>query len=113
MALGRPLTNGSHAGVAADAQTARSMDEVRAMQAISGIVHAKADADAALLREMLPRYLLHVIDASFLRSHLLYDEFVYRLVLNVIREMRLESAIRAGAGAEVIGAGERRAVGQA
>ena len=49
------------------------MDEVRATQAIGGIVRAKADADAALLREMLPPYLLHVIDASFLRSHLLYQ----------------------------------------
>jgi SAM-dependent methyltransferase len=91
------------------------MDEVRATQAISGIGHvkAKAEADAALLREMLPPYLLHVIDASFLRSHLLYDEFVYRLVLKVIRETGLESAIREGGSAEAIAARERLEVGQA
>ena len=85
------------------------------MQAISGIGHvkAKAEADAALLREMLPPYLLHVIDASFLRSHLLYDEFVYRLVLKVIRETGLESAIREGGSAEAIAARERLEVGQA
>jgi SAM-dependent methyltransferase len=91
------------------------MDEVRATQAISGIGHvkAKAEADAVLLREMLPPYLLHVIDASFLRSHLLYDEFVYRLVLKVIRETGLESAIREGGSAEAIAARERLEVGQA
>jgi len=83
------------------------VDEVRATQAISGIGQAKAEADAALLREMLPPYLLHVIDKSFLRSHLLYDEFVYRLVLKVIREMGLESAIREGGSAEVIAAREK------
>jgi SAM-dependent methyltransferase len=62
---------------------------------------------------MLPPYLLHVIDASFLRSHLLYDEFVYRLVLKVIRETGLESAIREGGSAEAIAARERLEVGQA
>ena len=89
------------------------MDEVGATQAISGIGQAKADADAALLREMLPPYLLPVITRSFLRSHNLYDEFVYRLVLKVIREMGLESATREGGSAEVIAARERLDVGQA
>ena len=89
------------------------MDEVGATQAISGIGQAKADADAALLREMLPPYLLPVINLSFLRSHNLYDEFVCRLVLKVIREMGLESAIREGGSAEVIAARERLDVGQA
>jgi SAM-dependent methyltransferase len=89
------------------------MDEVRATQAISGIGHAKAAADAALLREMLPPYLLDVINLSFLRSHNLYDEFVYRLVLKVIREMGLESAIQDAGSAEVIAARARLEVGQA
>ena len=89
------------------------MDEVRPTQAISGIGHANAEAAAALLREMLPPYLLHVIDVSFLRSPLLYDEFVYRLVLKVIRETGLEAAIREGGSAEVIAARERLDVGQA
>jgi SAM-dependent methyltransferase len=89
------------------------MDEVRATQAISGIGADKAEAAAALLREMLPPYLLHVIDASFFRSHLLYDEFVYRLVLKVIRETGLESAIREGGSAEAIAARERLRIGHA
>ena len=89
------------------------MDEARATQAISGIGADKAEAAAALLRELLPPYLLHVIDASFFRSHLLYDEFVYRLVLKVIRETGLESAIREGGSAEVIAARERLGTGQA
>ena len=62
---------------------------------------------------MLPPHLLHVIDASFLRSHLMYDEFVYRLVLKIIRETGLESAIREGGSAEVIAVRERLEVGQA
>ena len=89
------------------------MGESRAAHAISGIGHAKAEAVATLLREMLPPHLLHVFDAAFLRSHLLYDEFVYRLVLKVIRETGLESAIREGGSAEVIAARERLEVGQA
>jgi SAM-dependent methyltransferase len=62
---------------------------------------------------MLPPYLLHVIDVSFLRSHLLYDEFVYCLVLKIIREMGLEPAIREGGSAEAIAARERLEVGPA
>jgi SAM-dependent methyltransferase len=62
---------------------------------------------------MLPSYLRQVIDVSFLRSHLLYDEFVYRLVLKVIRETGLESAMREGGSAEAIAAREGLAVAQA
>ena len=68
---------------------------------------------AAILREILPPYLLDVIDVSFIRSHHLYDEFVCRLVLKIIREMGLESAIRAPGSAEAIAARERLDVGQA
>jgi SAM-dependent methyltransferase len=64
----------------------------------------QAEAADALLREMLPPYLLHVIDFSFLRSHYLYDEFVYRLTLQVIRETGLEPAIQEGGSAEAIAA---------
>jgi SAM-dependent methyltransferase len=64
----------------------------------------QAEAADALLREMLPPYLLPVIDFSFLRSHYLYDEFVYRLTLQVIRETGLEPAIQEGGSAEAIAA---------
>ena len=73
----------------------------------------QAEAVAGLLREMLPPYLLDVIDASFLRSHYLYDEFVYRLVLRVIRETGLESALQEGGSAETIAAREKLDVDQA
>jgi SAM-dependent methyltransferase len=84
-----------------------------ATDAFSGIVRAKAATDAALLREMIPPDLLHVVDASFLRSHLLYDEFVYRLVLKVIRETGLESALREGGSAEMIATREGLEAGHA
>ena len=73
----------------------------------------QAETVAAVLREMLPPYLLHVIDASFLRSHYLYDEFIYRLVLKVVRATGLESAIQEGGSAEGIAAREKLEVGQA
>ena len=68
---------------------------------------------AAILREILPPYLLDVIDVSFIRSHHLYDEFVCRLVLKIIREMGLESALREEGSAEAIAARGRLDVGQA
>ena len=86
---------------------------IKAMPAISGLGRARAEAGAALFRELLPPHLLPVFNASFLRSHLLYDEFVYRLVLKVIRETGLESAIREGGSTEVIAARAGLAVGQA
>jgi SAM-dependent methyltransferase len=89
------------------------MSEIRAAQATSDAGHAKAAADAALLRGLLPPYLVDVFDASFLRSHLLYDEFVYRLVLRVIRDSGLEPAIREGGSAEEIAAREGLAVDRA
>jgi SAM-dependent methyltransferase len=73
----------------------------------------QAEAADALLREMLPPYLLHVIDFSFLRSHYLYDEFVYRLTLQVMRETGLESAIQDGGSTEAIAARSGLAVDQA
>ena len=78
------------------------MSEIRAAQATGDAAQAKAVADAALLRGMLPPYLVNVFDASFLRSHHLYDEFVYRLVLRVFRDPGLESAVREGGSAEEI-----------
>jgi len=82
-------------------------------QAPSDIGHARAEALATLLGRMLPEKLLNAFDASFLRSHFLYGEFVYRLVLRVIRETGLEPAIREGGSAEEIAARERLAVGRA
>ena len=55
---------------------------------------AEAPASAALLRGLLPPELLPLFDVSFVRLHLLYDEFIYRLVLRVVSETGLEQAVR-------------------
>jgi SAM-dependent methyltransferase len=89
------------------------MGEVRGAHAISDLGRAEAETVAALFREMLPPHLLPLFNVSFLRSHLLYDELVCRLVLKVIRETGLEAAIREGGSAEAIAAREGLAVGQA
>lgn len=60
----------------------------------SGIGRAEAPAAAALLRGLLPPELLPLFDTSFVRLHLLYDEFIHRLVLGVVRETGLEQAMR-------------------
>jgi len=60
----------------------------------SGIGRAEAPAAAALLRGLLPPELLPLFDASFVRLHLLYDEFIHRLVLRVASETGLEPAMR-------------------
>lgn len=60
----------------------------------SGIGRAEASATAALLRAVLPPELLPLFDASFIRSHLLYDEFVFRLLLRVVRETGLDEMTR-------------------
>jgi len=49
---------------------------------------------AALLEGVLPRELRPLFDASFVRSHFLYEQFVHRLVLQVVRETGLEDALR-------------------
>jgi SAM-dependent methyltransferase len=51
---------------------------------------AEATAQAARLRPVLPPALLPVFDVGFIRSHLLYDEFVHRLALGVVRTVVLD-----------------------
>jgi len=60
----------------------------------SGIGRAEAPAAAALLQRLLPPELLPLFDASFVRLHLLYDEFIHRLVLQVVSETGLEQMVR-------------------
>ena len=60
----------------------------------SGIGREEAPAAAALLGELLPPELLPLFDASFIRLHLLYDEFILRLVLRVVGETGLEQTLR-------------------
>jgi len=57
---------------------------------------------AGALERALPRSLVALFDASFIRSCGLYDEFVHRLVLRVFRESGLEPAARERGSAEEI-----------
>ncbi len=64
------------------------------MDTASSIGHAEAPAAAAVLQRLLPPELVPLFDASYVRLHLLYDEFIYRLVLQAVRETGLEPAMR-------------------
>src|SRR5262249_28396344 len=72
------------------------MGEIKAVQEPRDIGHAEAEVTAARLRVMLPAELAPLIDFSFVRSHLLYEEFVCRLILRVIQEVGLETTLRTG-----------------
>lgn len=72
--------------------------------AASGTGYAEAHAAAAALRELLSPALLPLFDVSFIRSHLLYGEFVDRLVLRLAHETGLEPATREPGSAEEIAA---------
>jgi SAM-dependent methyltransferase len=74
---------------------------------------ARAEEFALMLGRMLPAGLRAVFDASFLRSHFLYGEFVYRLVLRVIHESGLGPAVEAGGSAEEIAARAHLETGRA
>src|SRR6266542_3907662 len=79
----------------------------------SGIGHADALAAAAWLRSVLPHELRRFFDASFIRSHLLYEEFVYRLVLRVVRDTGLDAMMREPGSAREIATRARLESGQA
>lgn len=68
------------------------------------IGHADAPAAAALLRRLLPPEVVPLFDIGFVHSHLLYDEFIYRLVLQVVRDSGLERAMRDPGAAQEIAA---------
>jgi SAM-dependent methyltransferase len=66
------------------------------------IGRVEAPAAAALLRGLLPPELVPLFDARFIRLHLLYDEFIHRLVLRVVSEAGLEQSLREpGTSAEI------------
>ena len=75
------------------------MGEIKAIQEPRDIGHSEAEVTAARLRTMLPTELARLIDVSFVRSHLLYEEFVGRLILRVIREVGLEGTLQTGGSA--------------
>jgi len=75
------------------------MGEIKVVQEPRDIGHGEAEVTAARLRMMLPAELARLIDVSFVRSHLLYEEFVCRLILRVIQEVGLEGTLRTGGSA--------------
>jgi SAM-dependent methyltransferase len=80
------------------------MRDVKAEDTASGIGRDEADRTVALLRRLLPPELAPFFGGSFIRSHVLYDEFVYRLALRVVRESGLEAALREPGTAEEVAA---------
>lgn len=60
----------------------------------------EALAREAALRAILPAEILPLFDVGFIRSHLLYDEFVYRLVLQIVRDIHLGEAAEEAAPVE-------------
>jgi SAM-dependent methyltransferase len=54
---------------------------------------AHAEAIAAIVRKCLPSELVPLFDTAFIRSDHLYGEFVYRLVLGVLRDIGLEHVL--------------------
>jgi SAM-dependent methyltransferase len=70
----------------------------------ASIGHEEAPAAAALLQRVLPPELVPLFDASYIRMHLLYDEFIFRLVLRVVAETGLERATREQGTAQEIAA---------
>ena len=74
-----------------------------------------ADAVAAesRLRNLLPPGLLSVFDASFIRSNLLFDEFVDRLALKVIHQAGIEAALQEPGAATDIAARAKLDAGRA
>lgn len=83
------------------------------MNRTGGIGHADALAAAAWLRSVLPPELQRFFDASFIRSHLLYEEFVHRLVLRVVRDTGLDGIMREPGSAREIAARARLGPGHA
>jgi SAM-dependent methyltransferase len=59
-------------------------------------------ATARALHAVLPPALAPVVDAAFIRSTVLYDEFVHRLTLRLFRESGLEAASRVAGTREEI-----------
>jgi SAM-dependent methyltransferase len=70
----------------------------------ASIGHEEAPVAAALLHRLLPPELVPLFDASYIRMHLLYDEFIFRLVLRVVAETGLERATREQGTAQEIAA---------
>lgn len=61
-----------------------------------------AESVVAAAARLLPPSLAPLFDARFTQSHLLFDEYVYRLTLDVFAAARLDAAIGEWAGVEEV-----------
>ena len=61
---------------------------------------AESERVAAAVTPLLPPSLRPYFGAGFTYSHLLFDEYVFRLAVGVFRETGLDAAVADGAGAE-------------
>lgn len=80
------------------------MSRQRAMDQSQDLGREESLARLAVLQAVLPPELLPFFDASFLRSYILYGEFVYRLVLQVVRASGVDEALREPGDAQEIAA---------
>jgi SAM-dependent methyltransferase len=71
---------------------------------VSALGCDEAARGAAFLRGVLPDRLVPVFGERFIRSHVLYGEFVCRLVLGVVRESGIADAIVEPTGADEVAA---------
>ena len=73
-----------------------------AAEALGTLGRGEAARSAAFLREALPGPLRPAFGEAFIRSHILYGEFVCRLVLGIARECGIATALGApGDAAEI------------
>ena len=73
-----------------------------AEEALGALGREEAARSAAFLREALPGPLRPAFGEAFIRSHILYGEFVCRLVLGIARETGMATALGApGDAAEI------------
>jgi SAM-dependent methyltransferase len=61
---------------------------------------ASVERVASTIARILPPSLVPIFDPSFVRSHLLFDEYVYRLTLDVVAAARLDVALSDWGSAE-------------
>jgi SAM-dependent methyltransferase len=67
---------------------------------LAGADPREAERVAAAVAGFLPPSAVPFFDARFTRSHLLFDEFVYRLTIRVFVEAKLDGALGEGGSAE-------------
>lgn len=74
---------------------------------LAGVEPPQTERLVAAVARLLPPSLVPLFDARFTRSHLLFDEYVHRLVVRLFLETGLDAAVRQGGSPEEIAARAR------